>query len=172
MESGPTGVTEDDAAERATRFEAFFEAERSRLFGTLCLVTSDRGEAEELLQEAFLRVWERWGRVSELGGPVGYLDRTAFNVFRSRLRRAARAARRMFASTDADPFASVDDRHDLVGALRALTPRQRAAVVLTELMDLSSEDAAEILGIKPVTVRVLASQGRSALRRCLEATDG
>jgi DNA-directed RNA polymerase specialized sigma24 family protein len=44
------------------RFETFFDTERARLFGTLCLVTGD-AEAEELMQEAFVRVWERWDPV-------------------------------------------------------------------------------------------------------------
>jgi DNA-directed RNA polymerase specialized sigma24 family protein len=48
--------------------------------------------------------------------------------------------------------------------LLGLTPRQRAALVLTEIFDFSSEQAAGILGIRPATVRVLASQGRAALR--------
>jgi RNA polymerase sigma-70 factor (ECF subfamily) len=173
MEGWPTRVVEDETGENASSFEAFFEAERTRLFGTLCLVTGDRSEAEELMQEAFLRVWERWDRVSGFPYPSGYLYRTAFNAFRSRLRRAARTARRVFVSTvPTDPFASIDDRHDLLGALRSLTPRQRAALVLTELVDLPSEEAGEVLGIKPVTVRVLASQGRAALRRRLEVSDG
>jgi RNA polymerase sigma-70 factor (ECF subfamily) len=173
MEGRPTGVAEDETGERASSFEAFFGAERARLFGTLCLIAGDRSEAEELMQEAFLRVWERWDRVSELENPTGYLYRTAFNAFRSRLRRAVRATRRVVASADpADPFPGIDDRHDLLDALRSLPTRQRVAVVLTELTDLSSEEAGEILGIKPVTVRVLASQGRSALRRRLEAADG
>jgi RNA polymerase sigma factor (sigma-70 family) len=71
-----------------------------------------------------------------------------------------------------DPFPGVDDRHDLLGALRTLPPRQRAALILTELQDLSSEEAATVLGIKPVTVRVLASQARVRLKSSLEGTDG
>jgi RNA polymerase sigma-70 factor (ECF subfamily) len=121
------------------------------------------------MQEAFLKVWERWDRVSAVPDPVAYLYRTAFNVFRSRLRRAARAARRVFgAEASFDPSPGVEDRQDLLGAHRTLAPRQRSAVVLMELMDLSSEDAARILHVRPVTVRVLASQGRAAIKRHLE----
>jgi RNA polymerase sigma-70 factor, ECF subfamily len=172
MQYRPVRVAEGEAGARAEGFEAFFEAERARLYGTLCLVTGDRGEAEDLMQEAFLKVWERWDRVSGVSDPPGYLYRTAFNLFRSRLRRAARAARRIFGPDAAvDPFPGVEDRQVLLGALRKLTPRQRAAVVLVELMDLTSEDAAKILHIRPVTVRVLASQGRAAIKRHLEGQD-
>lgn len=173
MQAVPVGVAEDEAGVRADGFEAFFEAERARLFGTLCLLTGDRREAEDVMQEAFLKVWERWDHVSAVPDPVGYLYRTAFNAFRSRLRRAARAARRVFAAEASfDPFPGVEDRQDLLGALRTLAPRQRSAVVLMELMDLSSEDAAKILRVRPVTVRVLASQGRAAIKRHLEGSHG
>src|SRR5688572_23341004 len=95
----PTGTPSGDvvgyARSEVHGFEAFFESEQRRLFGTLCLVTGNRSEAEELMQEAFLRVWERWDSVSSLNDPPGYLYRTAFNLLRNRLRRAARAARRI-----------------------------------------------------------------------------
>jgi RNA polymerase sigma-70 factor (ECF subfamily) len=157
--------TEDLAVEQAGGFEAFFEAHHARLYGTLCLVTSDRAEAEDVMQEAFLKLWERWDRVRAHPDPGGYLYLTAFNLFRSRLRRAARAARRVLAgSSPDDPLAEVDARESLAAGLRALTPRQRAAIVLLDLLDLSSEEAGRALGVRPVTVRVLASQGRATLR--------
>jgi DNA-directed RNA polymerase specialized sigma24 family protein len=55
--------------------------------------------------------------------------------------------------------------------LAELSPRQRAAIVLTELLGYSSEAAGKVLGVRPVTVRALASQGRSAMRRTLERDD-
>src|SRR4029450_2834886 len=75
-------------------FEAFFEAEHERLLRALYLVTGNAQEAEELMRDAFVAVWERWDRVSGMDEPTGYLFRTAMNRFRSRLRRGApRAAR-------------------------------------------------------------------------------
>ena len=63
-----------------------------------------------------------------------------------------------------DPFEDVNIRDEVRRMLRSLPQRQRAALVLTEIFDYSSEQAAQILGIRPTTVRVLASQGRAALR--------
>lgn len=165
------GVAELGAVEHGASFETFF-AERARLFGTLCLVTGNRVEAEELMQEAFVRVWERWGQVRVHPDPSGYLYRTAFNVFRDRGRRALRSVRHLIgpAPTE-DAFTRVDEREVLLDALRTLTPRQGAAVVLTELLDLNSKEAAGFLKVRPVTVRVLASQGRAAFKRDLEASD-
>src|SRR5439155_24342480 len=75
-------------------FEEFFTAEHRGLYGALVLVTRSSPEAEEVMQDAFLRVWERWDRVAGLDDPVGYLYRTAMNVFRSRRRRVLVALRR------------------------------------------------------------------------------
>ena len=76
-------------------FEEFFEAERARLFGALSVMTGNRHEAEEVMQDAFLRLWERWERVSAMDEPVGFLYRTALNLYRKRLRRAAVAMRKV-----------------------------------------------------------------------------
>jgi DNA-directed RNA polymerase specialized sigma24 family protein len=68
----------DEAAEmRLPSFEEFYEAHHRRLFVSLCLVTGDRQEAEEVMQEAFVRVWERWDKVGRLDAPTGYLYRAA-----------------------------------------------------------------------------------------------
>jgi DNA-directed RNA polymerase specialized sigma24 family protein len=75
------------ASRTATSFEVFFETERIRLYRVLFAITGSRQEAEDISQEASLRVWERWDRVAELDEPVGYLRRTAMNVFRDRRRR-------------------------------------------------------------------------------------
>jgi RNA polymerase sigma-70 factor (sigma-E family) len=153
-------------------FEAFFEAEHARLLRALYLVTGDPQEAEELMQDAFVAVWERWDRVRSMDEPTGYLYRTAMNRFRSRLRRAARATRRALAPRDSpDAFADVERRDTVARALAALPERQRAAIVLTELLGFGSEEAGRLLGVKDVTVRSLASQARASLRTTLEDRD-
>jgi RNA polymerase sigma-70 factor (ECF subfamily) len=153
-------------------FEEFFETERERLFRALLLVTHDWPEAEDLMQEAFVRVWERWDRVGTLDDPVGYLFKTALNLHRSALRRAVVATRRsMRPPREHDPFERVIDRDEAVRSLAALTPRQRAAVVVTELLGYSSDEASAILGIRPGTVRMLISQARAALQEWKERED-
>ena len=80
-----------DELEASRTFEAFYQAEARTLFRRLWLVTANRAEAEELMQDAFLKVWERWDHVSAMDDPVGYLYRTAMNLFRKRYRRATLA---------------------------------------------------------------------------------
>ena len=62
-----------EVSAEAISFEEFFEEHHRRLFSALCAATANRQEAEEVMQEAFLKLWERWDRVSGLEDPVGYL---------------------------------------------------------------------------------------------------
>jgi RNA polymerase sigma factor (sigma-70 family) len=111
-------------------------------------------------------LWERWDRVSAMDDPEGYLNRTAMKAFRSRARRASLALRHIARLRPVDDAsAGVERREMLVQALASLTPRERAAVVLTDVLGYSSEEAGRWLRIKPVTVRVLASRGRGRLRQ-------
>ena len=156
---------ETDVADASPRFEDFFATEHARLFAALCFVTGDRQEAEEIMQDAFLRLWERWDRVADVDDPSGYLFRTAMNLFRNRYRRAALAVKKAITAIPTeDALATVEDRDVVVRALRALAPDQRAAVVLTNYVGLTSDEAGRVLGMRPSTVRTLATRARAAVR--------
>lgn len=108
--TGAQGV-ETEVADEPRRFEDFFGSEHARLFGALCLVTGDRHESEEIMQDALLRLWERWDRVGGLDDPFAYLFRTAMNVFRNRYRRAALGVRKTFSlAPSEDAFGTAGDR--------------------------------------------------------------
>lgn len=145
-------------------FDDLFLAERQRLFGALCLITRDRTEAEDIGQEAFVRVFERWDRVASMTDPVGYLYRVAMNIFRSRYRRARLAARRVSVTHEPDLMSGIDDRDVVVRMLDLLNPKQRAALVLTAMLDYSSDEAGEIMGMPGSSVRVLTTRARALLR--------
>ena len=144
-------------------FERFFAEENDRLGRALFLLTGDPAEAEELAQEAMVRVLERWDRVERMASPTGYLYRTALNLHRSRLRgfRRIRGGR---ADHPRDPIDAVEDRDELSRALATLPTDQRAALVLVEWLGLSSTEAASILGIEPVSVRVRLTRAKHAIR--------
>jgi RNA polymerase sigma factor (sigma-70 family) len=152
-------------AEAPPDFTAFFAEEHRGLFKALYFVAGNKADAQELMQEAFLTLWERWDTIDQIDDPTGYLFRVALNGFRMRARGARRAARRLVATDPSfDPFDEVNLREDVVQMLRSLSPRQRAALVLLDMYGYGSEEAAAIMRIRPSTVRALASQGRAVLR--------
>ena len=153
-------------------FEDFFELEQDRLLRVLWMVTGSRHEAEDIVQEAFIRVWERWPTVASMKSPAGYLHQVAMNNFRNRYRRAKVALRKVVrADPPADEFASVEDRITVSSALGSLTPGQRAALVLTELLGYPAEEAGRMLGVRGTTVRTMSSRARAVLREAKEFTD-
>ncbi len=153
------------AGEEPADFSTFFAEEHHGLFKALYFVTGNRADAAELTQEAFLKLWERWDRIDRIDDPKAYLFRVALNGFRMRARAARRATRRLVpVASSFDPFDEVDLREDVRRLLLELTPRQRAALVLLDLYGYGSEEAARMMGIRPSTVRALATQGRAVLR--------
>ena len=158
---------------RDDSFVSFFEAEYDGLYRTLLLLVGSRSEADELAQEAMVRVYERWGQIREMGSPAGYAYTVAFNLNRRRLRHLLRWRHRFLpdlqalASTEA-----IDARRDVRTALLRLPIPLREAVVLTGWLELSAEEAGRILGIRAVSVRGRVHRARQLLRELLEDTDG
>lgn len=160
-----------DAGTEARDFGAFFEREGVRLVRATLLLTGNVAEAEDLAQEALARVLERWDRVSEMDSPEGYLYRTALNLNRKRLRRVAIAARRAFAADQHDELAAAEDRVDILRAVASLPRPQREALVLVEWLGFAAEEAGELLGIEPVSVRGRLHRAREGLKRHLGGRD-
>jgi RNA polymerase sigma-70 factor, ECF subfamily len=166
---GYNSPTESRAADDTT-FDLFFERERDRLFGLLCLMTGNRHDADDLAQEAFLAMWERWDALGDVQDRAAYLHAIAVNAFRKRLRRA-QIARRLTGRPRSLVVSSPEDAVVLHESLRALSPRQRAALVLTELLGYSGEEAAKALGVERSTIGALKYQGRAALKSETEPSD-
>jgi RNA polymerase sigma-70 factor (ECF subfamily) len=153
-------------------FEAFYRAEFDRVVRAVFVIVGGRDEAFDIAQEAFARAWAHWHRIRRRDAPVVFVLVVARNLSNSHLRRLIRGRR---ALTDLENEArgeratSDDVVLCLPAALAELPSRQRWAVVLCDLLDLSSDQAASILRIAPSTVRVHLSRGRSRLRDRLAA---
>jgi RNA polymerase sigma factor (sigma-70 family) len=159
-------------SESGLDFPEFFETEYRRLAKALFLVAGDSSEADELAQEALVRVFERWDRVRLMDSPTGYLYRIALNLNRSRLRRVASRVRHpLSVSQEPDPLAGVEARDEVRRRLAALPRGQREAVVLVEWLGMGAEQAGAILGIEASTVRVQLSRARKALRATVGTRD-
>lgn len=167
-----TTARQVEEVEESGDFDAFFHREYPRLVKSLYLTTSDLLEAEELAQEAMARVFERWDRVKTMEAPGGYLYHTALNLNRKRLRRlAVRASRILWPSEPADAIAASDTKSDLMRALAGLPDDQKEALVLTDWLELTSEEAGRILGIRPASVRSRAHRARQKLHEQLGVRD-
>jgi RNA polymerase sigma-70 factor (ECF subfamily) len=168
LRSVPAGQAEGaDVGETAPSFEEFYGATFRRLFAALCLVTGNRHEAEEVAQDAYVRVFERWEHVRALDDSTGYLFRVSMNVFRSRYRRASLGLRRTFflAPAPADDLAGVETHDEVVRLLMGLDPTQRAAVLLTAILDFSAEEAGQMLGLRASSVRSLTTRARARMKQ-------
>ena len=136
----------DDKLQAGPDFEGFFRAEFERLFQTMYLSCGNRAEAEDMAQEAMVRVYERWGRVRGADSPVAYLYRVAFNLHRRRARRGALALRRAVGLSPApDPAVVAEDRAEILAALRSLPRGLREALVLVEWLGMDTTEAAAII---------------------------
>lgn len=154
--------------EQGLEFEEFFRAEYPNLVRGLFLLTADRGEAEELAQEAMARACARWDRVAGMDSPGGYVYRTAVNLNRKRLRHLAIRARRLLSlGQEAHAPPAAEARVELAAALESLRPLLREAFMLVEWFGLSMEEAGTILGVKAVSVRSRVHRARAELRRAL-----
>jgi RNA polymerase sigma-70 factor (sigma-E family) len=142
------------------------------------LLTGDREMAEDLVQDAFVKAA---GRLVHLRNPEAfdaYLRTTIVNLTRSYFRRKRverlyleRAQRIDPPETYLSPRRSLEDQDELWQALRRLTQRQRAAIVLRFYEDLPEGEVAEILQCAPGTVKSLVSRGLEKLRDEIEGED-
>ena len=161
-----------EGVHRTERFDTFFVEAHQRLFKALYFVTGDRHDAEELMQDAFVKLWERWDEIDRIDDPTAYLFTVALNGFRMRRRRAAVSARKAPDSpNERDPFTDAEIRVDVQAMLRRLTPRQRAALLLVDLWGYPSQEAARIMHVRASTVRALATHARATLRTEEGASD-
>jgi RNA polymerase sigma-70 factor (sigma-E family) len=134
------------------------------------LLTGDRALAEDLAHEAFIRCVGRFRHLRDEAAFGPYLRRAIVNLHTSMLRRRSleRAyveRERGVASAHTTSLPDVGAREDLWRALRALPPRQRAALVLRYYEDLSELDAAEALGCSVPALKSLVARGGEALRK-------
>ena len=154
-------------------FEEFFQTEFGDVFRAIWVITGNRYEAEEIVQGAFYRTWERWDRVSTVENPTGYVYRAAVNIYRSRYRRAIRAAKLATRLLPSDGgLGAIEDSDSAARLLSNLSPRERAVLVLTDMLTFTTEETAAILKRKPSTVRVQRSRAHARLRTSMGETDG
>lgn len=156
-------TTADQAIEELYREHAL------RMVRLAFVLTGDAGVAEEVVQEAFVRVWRSWDGLRHADAGGAYLRVTVVNLATSVLRRRALELRHRVRRTDDAVEVDPGGRLDVLRVISALPPRQRACIALRFYEDLSESETAKVLGISIGTVK---SQTFKALRRLEKVMGG
>ena len=145
-------------------FAEFYEATWSRTLAVTYALTGDRGVAEELAQEAYVKAWSHWTKVTHYDQPAAWVRHVATRLSVSRWRRNKVAAA-WLARNRTEAVTSPPDETStaLVQALLQIPEPQRRAVVLHHLADLPVQEVAHIEGCPVGTVKARLSRGRAAL---------
>jgi RNA polymerase sigma-70 factor (sigma-E family) len=166
----------DAVGARSHDLRALYETERVRLVRLAALLVREVGEAEEIVQDAFVAAHLRWDRLREPDKALAYLRSTVMNGARSRLRH-----RRVVERTPVTPLATVgsaesgaiarDDHRRMIDALATLPMRQRECLALRYYLDLSEAEIASTLGISAGSVKTHTHRGLAALQQRLEEAE-
>jgi len=144
--------------------ERIYREHGEHMLRTLLAFSGDLEVAREAVAEALAQALRRGPALRD---PLAWTWRAAFKIARGELKRRRRVAPPGFQRHYEIPEPAVD----LVAALRALSPSQRAAIVLHHVADRPVREVAAILGMSQAAVRVHLSRGRRRLREKLEASD-
>ncbi|MEV4713586.1 SigE family RNA polymerase sigma factor [Micromonospora sp. NPDC049374] len=153
-------------------FDEFYRGSRQRLLGYVYVLTGDLTEAQDAVQEAFIRAWQRWSSVGGYDDPEAWVRVVAARIAVSRwrsLRSRARAYLR-HGTVDSVP-APTTDTVEVVAALRQLPEEQRVAIALYYLAGLPVAEVARQTAAPVGTVKARLSRGRAALAGLLAVSD-
>lgn len=153
-------------------FDDFYTASFQRVTAQVYAMIGSRDEAEECVQEAFVRAWAHRRKLERAAYPEAWVRTTAYRLAVSRWRRTTRGRRpadRAVGAATTTPAPS-ESHVALVAALRQLPEAQRQALVLHHIADLSVHDVAREVGVPEGTIKARLSRGRTALAALLDET--
>ena len=158
-----------------TAVEELYAAHYRRLVRLSVLLVRDVETAEEVVQDSFVAMHDRWRRLRDPDHGLAYLRQAVVNRSRSALRHRGVVERYVAKQAAPPDEAPADDgvgaasrRTAVLDAMRALPDRQREVLALRYYLDLSEADIASTLGISPGAVKTHASRGVAALRSLME----
>ncbi len=150
----------------ADTFDALFIAEYPKMVALAAAVSGNRLHAEDIAQEAMVKLGDSWAGVQGFDRPGAWLRRVTINLALSQKRRfVAEAKAKLRLDRTAQTLPPSAAEHEPVwDAVAALPGKQRAAIALRYLEDATIEEIADILDVSPSTARVHLHRGRQALR--------
>jgi RNA polymerase sigma-70 factor (ECF subfamily) len=152
-------------------FAWFFTSEYPQVVRLLSVVLADPSAAEDVAQEAFVRLHRHWDRISRYESPEAWVRRVALNQafsWRRREQRRRESENRLPAwAVVPEPDAHRDDADQVLRAVRLLKPRERALVGLYHLEDRPLGEVASVLGLSPNAAKVALHRARRRLAELL-----
>lgn len=164
--------------DRRALMEKLYQREAVSLVRLARLFTDDRNAAEDLVQEAFIRLFHSAHRIQDRERVTAYLRSIVLNLARDHNRRGLMSLRRQDAiqgpeipEQPDEQVVRTESQAAVLDAVRALSPRQRDCLVLRFYMDLSEAEIASTLGISPNSVKTHCRRGLTALAATLEPVE-
>ena len=154
----------------AADFDAVFLTHFAPMVRALTAACGDPDVAADAVQDAFVRAYARWGRISRYDDPVGWVRHVALNRIRDHFRRETRGRRAVerLAGRTETTTAAPEVPGDPVALLAPLPPQQRTALALFYLADCSVAEVATAMGLSEGAVKYHLHAGRAALRDTVE----
>jgi RNA polymerase sigma-70 factor, ECF subfamily len=165
--AGPEQQTALAGVDVAQVFAASYRKLVVQLYG----IVGNASEAEDLVQEAFVRAYAAGPRFTRVDNPEAWLRTTAVNLYRNRWRKMRNFARIKHRLAETPDLPGIDANIEVVDALRRLPENQRVVLVLHYFADRQVNQIAEELGIAEGTVKSRLSRGRDALAVLLGDVD-
>jgi RNA polymerase sigma-70 factor (ECF subfamily) len=153
-------------------FDDFYRTTSRRVVHQVYAMTGDLAEAQDCVQEAYARAWQRWGRVGSMADPEAWVRTVARRVAVSRWRRTMTSTRHLLRQRG-EPVAPApsEDHQLIVQALRQIPRAQREAIVLHHLVGLPVAQVAAETGAPEGTVKARLHRGRTALAEIIGPLD-
>ena len=181
MRPGADRYAPDDTADRpaplaGSGFAEAYRVHRPGLVKLAAFIVGDQATGEDVVQDVFTRLHQRWDMLADQGDPLPYLRTAVVNGCRSAIKRRGRAQRQAGHDSPSPPLSAEEsvllseDRQQVLAALARLSRRRREVLVLRFYLGLSEAEIAATLGISPGTVKSTAARGLAALARTLRET--
>ena len=155
----------------ASQVTALYQGYATGLVRLAMLMLADQQAAEDVVQEAFLGLYRRWGSLADPGKALTYVRSSVLNGCRTVLRTRSRRLP-SYLEPDAESAEAVallgEEHREVLAALRRLPTRQREAVVLRHCLGLSEDETAQAMKISRGTVKSASSRGIATLARILK----
>jgi RNA polymerase sigma-70 factor (sigma-E family) len=151
---------------------ALYREHAAGLVRLAMLMLGDQAAAEDVVQDAFLGLYRRWGALTDTGRAVAYARSSVLNGCRDALRRRSRKIPAALLEPDAASAESgallAEEHREVMAALRRLPARQREAVVLRHCLALPEGEVAQAMNVSRGTVKSASHRGLAALARILK----